>query len=64
MAENTHTGKWQKIHTLTMTEWKMHNTENGIKYIDWKMAENAHLDNDRVINAQHGKWQNRKCRTQ
>ena len=39
-----------------MTEWKMHNMENGRKYTYWKMAENTHLDNDRMENAQHRKW--------
>ena len=35
MTENSHTGKWQKIHTWKMTERKMHDTENG-------RTENAH----------------------
>ena len=34
----------------------MHNMENGRKYTYWKMAENTHLDNDRMENAQHRKW--------
>ena len=29
MAEITHTGKWQKIHTRKMTEQNMQDTENG-----------------------------------
>ena len=29
MTENTLTGKWQKMHAWKMTEWKMHDTENG-----------------------------------
>ena len=31
MSENMHTRKWQKMHTLKMTEQKMHDTENGRK---------------------------------
>ena len=31
MAENTYTGKWQKTHTLKITDQKMHDMENGQK---------------------------------
>ena len=56
MAENSYIGKWQKIHTWKMIEWKMHNTENGRKFTYWKVAENTHLENGRTENARHGKW--------
>ena len=31
-----------------MIEWKMHDMENGRKYICQKMAENTHPENDRI----------------
>ena len=55
MIENTHTGKWQKIHTWKMLERKMHNTENDRKVTYRKMTENTHLENARTENARHGK---------
>ena len=55
MTENSHTGKWQKIHTWKMPESKMHNIENERKHTYRKMAENAHLEIARFENAQHGK---------
>ena len=39
------------MHTLKMADWKMHDTENGGKYIYRKMAENSHPENDRPENA-------------
>ena len=51
MAENTHTGKWQNMHTWKMTEWKMHDPENGRKCTYRKMAETACPEFDRMENA-------------
>ena len=41
MAENTHTGKWQKKYTWKMTEWKINDMENGRKGMYRKKAETA-----------------------
>ena len=56
IAENTDIGKLQKPHSLKMTDWKMHNIENGRKYTYWKMTENTQLENNRTENAQDRKW--------
>ena len=55
MAENTPTGKGQKMHTCKMTDQKMHNrenvrTENGRNFTYWKIAENAHPESARTEN--------------
>ena len=44
MAENAHTGKWQKKHTWKMTEQKMHDTANG-------RTENGRTENGRMVDA-------------
>ena len=60
MAANAHTRKWQNSHTQKMTEHKLHDMENGIKYTYWNMAENAHtkMTKQKMQDMENGRTEN------